>query len=121
MLPNTIEYGQWKTGIRSEGMVYALFMFSLLLVQAFSSEIVGSLLTAFGYVPNQTQTVTALHGLLIMQTVVPITGSIIGIIILLFYKLDKKNFSRMIEEIKERSYQKISINGSNQESNVSTK
>ena len=27
MLPDTVEYGQWKTGVRSEGIPFAFFSF----------------------------------------------------------------------------------------------
>lgn len=102
MVPDTIEYGQWRTGVRSEGTIYSSFIFVQLLATAIGAKLSGTLLSAFGYVPNAVQTPTALHGILIMFTVVPIIGAIIGIGTLLFYKLDEKTFQRYVKEIKER-------------------
>ncbi len=106
MLPDTIEYGEWKTGIRSEGTIYAAFIFAQLFAQAIGAKVSGAILGAIGYVPNAVQTPTALHGIVMMQTVIPIVGAVIGILILMFYKLDHQTFSRIVEEIKERNEKK---------------
>lgn len=102
MVPDTIEYGEWKTGVRSEATVYAAFIFAQLLATAIASKLSGDLLEWFGYVPNAAQTPTALHGILIMQTAIPLAAAVIGIIVLYFYKLDNKTFASLKQEIKER-------------------
>ncbi|MBP1964972.1 MFS transporter [Paenibacillus aceris] len=102
MIPDTIEYGEWKSGVRSEGTVYSSFIFAQLAAAAIGSKVSGDLLSWFGYVPNAVQTPTALHGILVMMTVIPITAAAIGIVILSFYKLDNKTFSSMVQEIKAR-------------------
>ncbi|MCS7461946.1 glycoside-pentoside-hexuronide (GPH):cation symporter [Paenibacillus doosanensis] len=103
MVPDTIEYGTWRTGVRSEGTIYSAFIFVQLLSQAVGSKISGAILTAIGYVPNAAQTAGALHGILVMVTVIPIAGSIIGIAVLAFYKLDDKTFKRYVSEIEART------------------
>jgi len=102
LVPDTIEYGEWKTGIRSEGTVYAAFLFAQLSSTAIGAKLSGQLLSWYGYVPNAEQTPTALQGILVMQTVIPIIAAVIGIIILVFYKLNEKTFSNMVQEIKKR-------------------
>ncbi|GAA4843081.1 MFS transporter [Paenibacillus vulneris] len=102
MVPDTIEYGVWRTGLRSEGTIYSAFIFIQLLAQAIGSKMSATILTAIGYVPNAVQTAGALHGILVMVTIIPIIGSFVGIAILAFYKLDENTFKRYVKEIKER-------------------
>ncbi|UUZ93602.1 glycoside-pentoside-hexuronide (GPH):cation symporter [Paenibacillus sp. P25] len=104
MVPDTIEYGTWKTGLRSEGTIYSAFIFVQSLSQAVGSKVSGTILTGIGYVPGAVQTATALNGILVMVTVIPIIGSILGICILAFYRLDDKTFKRYVSEIQARNH-----------------
>ncbi|MFD1673985.1 MFS transporter [Alicyclobacillus fodiniaquatilis] len=105
MVPDTVEYGQWRTGVRAEGMIYAAFIFVQLLAAAVAAKLSGSLLSAFGYVANKTQTAGTLHGILVMQTLLPIIGALLGICILSFYRFNQNAFARIVEEIQQRNRQ----------------
>jgi sugar (glycoside-pentoside-hexuronide) transporter len=102
MVPDTIEYGHWKIGLRSEGTIYSAFIFVQLLATAIGAKLTGAILSAYGYVPNVEQSAASLQGILILVTIVPIIGAAIGIVVLLLYKLDEKTFKRYVKEIEER-------------------
>ena len=63
LVSDCVEYGEWQSGIRSEGMVYSAFTYFRKLSQAIAGFVPGLVLTWVGYVPNQTQTATALLGI----------------------------------------------------------
>ncbi|WP_078549579.1 glycoside-pentoside-hexuronide (GPH):cation symporter [Litchfieldia alkalitelluris] len=102
MIPDTVEYGEWKTNIRAEGLVYSTFIFTQKLGMALGGALSGIILGATGYVANSSQTPEALQGILISVTIVPIIASIIGIIVIYFYRLDKDKYISILEEIKAR-------------------
>ncbi|MDX8047279.1 glycoside-pentoside-hexuronide (GPH):cation symporter [Gracilibacillus sp. S3-1-1] len=102
MVPDTVEYGEWKTGIRAEGLVYSTFIFTQKLGMALGGALSGIILSAFGYVANATQTAEALHGILISVTIVPVATSVIAIIAMYFYKLDGTRYKQIVNEIKAR-------------------
>ncbi|MFB5188710.1 MFS transporter [Alicyclobacillus fastidiosus] len=102
MVPDTVEYGEWKTGIRAEGNIYASFIFVQLLAQAVSAKLSGSMLSAIGYVANQAQTATALHGILVMETLLPTIGALLCVCILLFYRFNYASFKQVVSDIHRR-------------------
>ncbi len=93
---------EWKTGVNSAGLVYSTFIFTQKLAAALGGALSGIILGATGYVANATQTTGALQGILISVTIVPIIAYVIGIIVLLFYKLDGNKYEEILAQIKAR-------------------
>jgi GPH family glycoside/pentoside/hexuronide:cation symporter len=63
MLPDTIEYGEWKTGIRTESSLYGFMTFAQKGAIAFAAVILGMILTNIGFEPNEVQTEQTLESL----------------------------------------------------------
>ncbi|WP_199782684.1 MFS transporter, partial [Cronobacter dublinensis] len=63
LVPDTVDYGEWKTGIRAEGSVYTGYTFSRKISAALAGFLPGIMLTQIGYVPNALQTAATLDGL----------------------------------------------------------
>lgn len=103
MVPDTVEYGEWKVGIRAEGLVYSSFIFTQKLGMALGGSLSGVILAATGYVANATQTPEALHGILISVTIVPVIASLIGAIVMYFYNLDSEKYASIVAEIRTRA------------------
>jgi sugar (glycoside-pentoside-hexuronide) transporter len=100
MLPDTIEYGELKTGVRSEGIIYAFFSFSQKLATAVGGGIVALALAVSGYAPNaKSQTPTALFGIASTLGFLPLAFLILSIVAVSFYSLDKKTFERIKREL----------------------
>jgi sugar (glycoside-pentoside-hexuronide) transporter len=102
MVPDTIEYGEWRTGVRAEGTIYSAFIFVQLFAQAVAAKLSGSILSAVGYVPNAVQSPGALQGIKTIVSLVPVVGAILCALILSLYRLNEKMFERYVNEIKAR-------------------
>lgn len=52
LVSDTVEYGEWRTGIRIEGLGYSFFSFSRKCGQAIGGSVPAFLLAISGYIPN---------------------------------------------------------------------
>jgi len=102
LIPETIEYGEYKTGKRLSGMIYAIIGFFFKFGLALGGIIPGFMLAHFGYVANQVQTPEALNGILITTTLIPIVFLIVAIVDISFYNLDDKKYKEIIKVIENR-------------------
>ena len=102
MLPDTIEYGEWKSGIRTESSLYGFMTFAQKGAIAFAAVILGIALTKIGFEPNQIQTQETLDGLKSLMTWIPLGGVCISFALVYFYPIDKAFHKKLIEEIENR-------------------
>ena len=102
MIPDTVEYSQYKTGLRREGILYGIFYFVFKAGTALAGFMVGRMLDVFGYVANAVQTEGALLGIRILMTLVPMVFLIGGIIVISLYPIDADSHKKMVEEIEKR-------------------
>ncbi len=99
MVPDTVEYSEWKTGIRQEGFLYGFFVFGLKLSQAFAGFLAGFALDSFGYIPNTIQSATTLSGIRSLMTIIPCGLILFGILFLVFYPINAQMHAKMLGEI----------------------
>ncbi|MBT8491205.1 MAG: MFS transporter, partial [Deltaproteobacteria bacterium] len=99
MIPDTVEYSQWKTGIRQEGFLYGFFVFGLKLSQAFAGFFTGTILAHVGYKANEVQTLEALNGIRFLMTIMPCVLITIGILLIVFYPINADMHKKMLEDI----------------------
>ena len=102
MLPDTIEYGEWKTGVRTESSLYGFMTFAQKGGIAISALILGVLLTNIDFVPNTIQTEETLENLKTLMTFIPLSGVVLSFILVYFYPIDSKFHKKLIREINER-------------------
>ena len=102
MLPDTVEYGEWKTGTRAEGATFGLIAFSQKVALGIGTGMIGILLDSVGYVANEEQTVATLQGIVTMYGGGPLLLFLGSIIAIWAYPLDKKMHSRLVVEIEQR-------------------
>lgn len=101
MIPDTVEYSEWKTGLRREGILYGVFFFSFKLGAAIAGFISGTTLDLYGYVANVQQTDEVLFGIRFTLTMVPLMALVIGFIILSFYPINNKFHKQILSELDE--------------------
>lgn len=102
MVTDTIEYGEWKTGIRTEGLINSAASFGQKIGNGLSNVLMGAILAAGGYVGTAAvQTASAVTAVKMSYIYVPIVLTAIQIIVLMFYRLDKE-YDLILEEIRER-------------------
>ncbi|WP_078408992.1 MFS transporter [Priestia abyssalis] len=102
LIPETIEYGEYKTGKRMGGLIYAIIGFFFKFGMALGGIVPGLVLDKFGYIANQIQTPEALTGILITTTVVPVIFLILAIIDINFYNLDEEKYAKIVRELENR-------------------
>jgi Na+/melibiose symporter-like transporter len=99
MIPDTVEFGQWKTGKRTEGIIYSVYSFSQKLATAISGGIVALILDKTSYVNGGVQSTLTLNGIKATITIIPVAFLILSSLIIWFYKLDKSTFNSIKKEI----------------------
>lgn len=107
LIPEVVQYGEWRTNKRLGGMIYAVIGFFFKCGNALGGMIPGLVLAATGYVANQTQTPTAIHGILIATAVIPICLYTLAIICMRFYNLDKETYNKISKELLERNAREL--------------
>lgn len=105
MLSDCIEYGDWKYGIREEGLTYSYMSFGVKLATAVSGAACVLLLSASGYVPNAEQTEAAKMGINAVVNLIPAVCILISALPLFAYKLDKKMMDKIREDLDARNAQ----------------
>ncbi|AVQ34158.1 MFS transporter [Staphylococcus muscae] len=99
-IADVVEYGQWKSGIRSEGIIYSSYSFTRKVSQALAGFIPGLSLTMIGYQPNVQQTADTIHGLKILFFAIPAVASLIALIIFFIgYPLTDKKHKKIVKEL----------------------
>lgn len=102
MLADTVEYSDWKFGIRAEGLIFSANSIGSKIGAGIGSAVLGWVLAAFGFVSKAaTQPASAIDGIRVIFLYVPIVVFAVMIIVLLFYKLDKE-YDDIMEEMDNR-------------------
>lgn len=99
MVPDTVEYSQWKTGLRREGILYGFFYFAFKLSVAVPGILVGTVLKLCGYVPNTAQNQVVLLGIKSLLTIIPAVFVIAGIVLISLFPIDETMHLKMRREI----------------------
>lgn len=71
LLGDAIDYNEYKTGIRNDGIAYATYGLAQKLGNAIGASVGVLLLAAFGYVANAQQTPETLHGINMVVNLMP--------------------------------------------------
>jgi GPH family glycoside/pentoside/hexuronide:cation symporter len=106
ILPDAIEWDEYHTGERHEGMFYSLTTLTKKVATSIALPLVLLLLEATGYVANQAQQApSALLGIRITIGPIPALLLLIGIGFAIKYPLDRKQFSELVEKLAARRSQ----------------
>jgi sugar (glycoside-pentoside-hexuronide) transporter len=103
MLSDTVDYGEWKTGIRASGFLTAIG--SAFCIKAGSG--IGGFLPAmvmnfFGYVPNAVQSAQALVGIQLVFIWLPAVIFALGIVPMLFYRRYEAQENNILAALEKR-------------------
>ncbi len=102
MLADTVEYNDWKSGIRAEGLVFSANSIGQKVGSGIGSAVLGWVLAAFGFVSSSaSQPASAISGIRMIFLYVPLVIFAAMFIILLFYKLDKE-YGHIVEDLEKR-------------------
>lgn len=99
MLPDTIEYGQWKTGVRSEGIPYAFFSFMQKAGMALAGSFATYVMARTGYEANTDLLPAAEEGIRWLFNIVPALCSVLCLFSLFFYRLNEARYKEILTEL----------------------
>ncbi|MEQ6896457.1 glucuronide transporter [Microbacterium sp. KR10-403] len=100
---DTVEYGEWKTGVRAEGITYALFSFTRKTGQAVGGAVAAYAIGIGGYVAGaSTQSPGADWGIRAGAAALPAVCVAAAALVMLAYPLTDKVHARIVAEIRER-------------------
>ncbi|MCI5996351.1 MAG: MFS transporter [Blautia sp.] len=102
IVPDCVEYGEWKTGLRNDGFQYAFISLGNKVGMAIGTSVLAAVLGACGYMANQQQNPTVLAVIRHSFTTIPGILWIVTAAVLFFYRLNKKSYNRIVQEIQER-------------------
>jgi GPH family glycoside/pentoside/hexuronide:cation symporter len=97
MYTDAADYSEYKTGRRATGLVMSASTMAQKFGWTIGGALAGWLLAAFGFKANVMQGEEALTGIKMMMSFIPAVGSLLGGILMFFYKLDD-NFMVDIEK-----------------------
>lgn len=102
MLPDTVEYGEWKTGVRDEGIVFGVFQFSQKAASGIGVGLVGLLLQVIGYEANSEQSAQTLSALRVVSFLLPAGLMVVALVILRIYPMRQHQHADIVAELNSR-------------------
>ena len=99
---DTVEYGEWKTGVRTEGITYALFSFTRKTGQAVGGALAAYALALGGYKSGAVQTPEAVFGIQVAAGALPAVMTILAVLVMAKYTLTDAMHARILAEIQAR-------------------
>lgn len=100
-MADTVDYGQWRTGIRTTGMVYSSIIFFIKMGIAVGGALGGWLLAGIGYQADVAQTEETKAGLLLAFSLYPAIGSLIVAVVMSAYKLNTQKVDEITLDLKK--------------------
>ena len=100
---DTVDYGEWNSGIRAEGGSYSVLSFTRKTGQGIGGAVAAYTLGLGGYVSGAgTQTGSALTSIRVAAGIIPAAFMLAATAVMLVYPLTEKAFRAIIAEMAER-------------------
>lgn len=103
MLPDTVEYGQWRSGVRDEGVVFGINQLALKAASGLGIGLLGVLLEAIGYVANQPQSAATVSALRHVAILLPMLLGLAAACVISFYPVNRRLHGRLLRIIDRRA------------------
>ena len=103
MIADTIEFMQWKTGERSEGIIFSMQTFIAKITTAVGGFFGGLSLSLIGYVPNAEQTPQTLTAIFVLITLVPGLTSLLSLWPLHHYEITEARHREILADLAQRA------------------
>lgn len=103
MLPDVLDADELRTGLRREGLYSGIMTFFMKTSNSLAIFLIGILLEAAGYVPNQIQSGPAQMTIRTTMTFAPELFIVAGLIAAFIYPLGKEDYTRNRERLLEKA------------------
>ena len=102
MLPDTIEYGEVETGIRSESSLYGFMTFAQKGSIALAISRLGTTLNLIGFEPNEVQSKETIESMKSIMGIIPAFGVALSFVIIYFYPIDSKKHKELLKKLNNK-------------------
>ncbi len=101
MIADSVDFSEWKTGIRSEGLVFSMRTFTAKLGSAVGGGLSALLLGFYHFVPKQAiQSPETLQGIFNIFSLFTFIAVLVSLIPILFYDLPEEKLLKIKEELR---------------------
>ncbi len=102
MYADTADYGEWKRGRRTTGLIFSASTMSQKIGWALGAFVALNLMSQVGFEPNQAQSGSSLNGLVLLFSLIPAGFGVLASIIAFFYPLSDKRVAEIGAELTAR-------------------
>ena len=88
MLPDTVDYAQWRHGVRADGAIFSMSSFFQKLAKTIGGAGIAGVLALAGYVANAEQTAASLAAIHGLMTLAPAAIMVVMVVAARAYRLD---------------------------------
>jgi glucuronide carrier protein len=100
---DTVEYGEWRTGVRSEGATYSIFSFTRKVGQAVGAAAASYAIGLGGYVSGaEGQPHSAVSAIKVGAGILPAAFILAAVAVMTRYPLTEDRFREIVREVAER-------------------
>lgn len=96
VIPDCVEYGEWKTGVRNDGFQYAFVSLGNKIGMAIGTSVLAAVLGGLGFQANQVQSPLIQSVIRHSFSSIPGVLWIVTAVVLLFYSINKKSYNQII-------------------------
>lgn len=94
-VPDTVEVGEFRTGVRAEGILFGVIAFVQKAALGLSVGLLGEILSAIGYAANQPQTPETIAAMKALMVIGPATCIVIALGFAARYPVDARMHARL--------------------------
>lgn len=102
MMPDTVEYGEWKSGVRSEGGIFGIVTLIQKAALGLAAAVLGELLGTIGYVANKAQSAEILWNMKAIMIIGPACFATAAAVAIAFYPISPRLHARLVRGLKRR-------------------
>lgn len=103
MITDVIDDAEVRNGVREDGTIYSVYSFARKLGQAFSSGMIGALLSMIGYTTETAFDPAVTSGIFDLSCIIPAVGlAAVALALLFIYPLNKKRVEENCAELAAR-------------------
>lgn len=110
MITDVIDDAEVKNGVREDGTIYSVYSFARKLGQAFSSGMIGGLLSMIGYTQETAFDPAVTLGIFNLSCIIPAIGlGAVALALLFIYPLNKARVEANVAELAQRRGENVSM------------
>jgi glycoside/pentoside/hexuronide:cation symporter, GPH family len=99
---DTADFGEWKNHRRATGLVMSASLFALKLGLMLGGALQGWLMSGYGFIANEVQTLGSLTGIRLVISLYPAIGALVAAAFMLFYPLNNQKMEQIERDLSAR-------------------